>query len=168
MELFPRRLPGRVPLPPSASRDNRLITTNYARLSILIIRDASRYRDTAMVIGIVAVTMILVAILVIWLVQRFNISRISRRIWKLHCRISWAVIMKKRCPSWKVRQQDLKLKSTQLRMIRLIKGILKQIESDGTVKINPQSTILNLYVSIGQGSLEVPDVAGNRAWRQKK
>ena len=35
-------------------------------------RRTSRYRDTAMVIGIVAVTMILVAILVIWLVQRFN------------------------------------------------------------------------------------------------
>lgn len=126
-------------------------------------RRTSRYRDTAMVISIVAVTMILVAILVIWLVQRFNSKPDQPGNLEITLPNFVGRDYEEAMPELEeLKQQDLEIEIHTVEDDSVNQGIiLKQDpESDGTVKINPKSTILNLYVSIGQGSLEVPDVTG--------
>jgi len=126
-------------------------------------RRTSRYRDTAMVIGIVAVTLILVSVLVIWLVQRFNTEPEQND----SLEITLPNFVGQNYSSSLEKLEELRTQGLEVQVHTEVDDsveigiILRQDpESDGTVKINPKGTVLNIYVSEGQGAVKVPDVTG--------
>lgn len=126
-------------------------------------RRSSRYRDTALVFGIVAIAMVLVAVLVVWLVQRFNTSPDQPD--------NPEIILPNFVGRYyddaledleELRKQGLQVQiHTEIDENAEIGIILRQKpESDGQVKINPQGAVLEIYVCEGQESVAVPDVSG--------
>lgn len=127
-------------------------------------RRSSRYRDTAVAVTVVVAAVLLLALLTVWLVRHFspdsgpdtelneivipnfqgkNIKDIANQLEMLE---SAGMII----------EQEYEMSDTVLEDI-----VLRQDpESDGSLKIKPKDSRLTLYISLGQNSAIVPQVAG--------
>lgn len=125
-------------------------------------RRTSRYRDTALVFGIVAVALVLVAVLVIWLVQRFDSPTEKPNSELILPNFVGEYYDEVLNDLEELRQAGLEIQvNTEVDETAEIGIILRQDpESDGTVRINPANTVLTIIVSQGQDSIPVPDVSG--------
>lgn len=125
-------------------------------------RRTSRYRDTALVFGIVAVALVLVAVLVIWLVQRFDNPVEEPTTDLVLANFVGEYYEDVLEDLEELRDQGLEIEVFSEVDDTVDVGVIfrQDPESDNTVKINPASTILKLYVSQGQDSVAVPDVTG--------
>ncbi len=128
-------------------------------------RRSSRYRDTAVAVTVVAAAVLLLALLTVWLVKHFapsdngldpnqneitlpnfqgkNINDIANQLEILD-------------EAGMLINFEYELSDTVIEDI-----VLRQDpESDGTLKIKPKDTKLTLFISLGQNSAVVPEVAG--------
>lgn len=142
--------------------------SNYGRLreieQTFNKRRSSRYRDTAVAVTVVVAAVLLLALLTVWLVRHFapdnerdpdlteielpnfqgkNIGDIANQLEMLE---SAGMIV----------EQEYEMSDTVLEDI-----VLRQDpESDGSLRIKPKDARLTLYISLGQNSAIVPEVAG--------
>lgn len=129
-------------------------------------RRSSRYRDTAIVITISVIAIVLIALLAVWLIHRLPASERPAR--------NDEIILDNFVGS-DVEDKDVLDKLQHLQRAgmeidiryelndKVLAGIIfrQEPESDGEVKVRPQGQTLTLYVSGGKDLAVVPDVAGD-------
>ena len=129
-------------------------------------RRSSRYRDTAIVIAISAVAIVLLALLIIWLVKNFSGNEKPSE----NIEITLENFTGKEIDDDDVieRLNELQRAGMEIELLyRIDESVLEGIifrqepESDGSLKIRPQGQKLTLYISSGQDSVLVPDVEGD-------
>lgn len=129
-------------------------------------RRSSRYRDTAIVIAISAVAIVLLALLTVWLVKNFSGSETPTGDNELILdnfigqEIADEEVVK--------RLNELQNAGMEIELLyrvdeSVLQGIIfrQEPESDGSLTIRPQGQKLTLYISSGQDSVVVPEVVGD-------
>ncbi|NLA71589.1 MAG: Stk1 family PASTA domain-containing Ser/Thr kinase [Clostridiaceae bacterium] len=127
-------------------------------------RRSSRYRDTAVAITVVAIAVALLALLTVWLVRHFtpsdpiDINQEEITLPNFQGRdvndiVNQLEMLK---DAGMIIENKYEISDTVLPDI-----ILRQDpDSDGSVKIKPKGVRLTLFISLGQNSAVVPEVAG--------
>ncbi|NLC89331.1 MAG: Stk1 family PASTA domain-containing Ser/Thr kinase [Clostridiaceae bacterium] len=129
-------------------------------------RRSSRYRDTAIVVTVSAVAIVLLALLTIWLVKNFS----SNEKPTVNTEITLDNFTGKEIDEDEVieRLNELQRAGMEIELLyrvdeSVLEGIIfrQEPESDGSLKIRPQGQKLTLYISSGQDSVVVPEVEGD-------
>ncbi len=127
-------------------------------------RRSSRQRDTAVAITVVVAAVLLLALLTVWLVKRFapdngpdtELDEILLPNFQGKSVHDIANQLEMLESAGMIVEQEYEMSDTVLEDI-----VLRQDpESDGTLKIKPKDARLTLYVSLGQNSAVIPQVAG--------
>lgn len=127
-------------------------------------RRSSRYRDTVIVIGVVAIAIVLLSVIAFWLIQRFGSSTTSNDpqdillpnfVGQNYNDLTEELT--------KLEQFGLQYKFNMQANDTVLPGVVfrQYPDSDGTVRVK-RNTMLELYVSLGQDVVTVPDVDGQQ------
>lgn len=129
-------------------------------------RRSSRYRDTAIVIAISAVAIVLLALLTIWLVRNFSSDEEPTE--NNEIILDNFIGMEIEDEEVIDRLNELQRAGMEIELLyrvdeSVLEGVIfrQEPESDGSLKIRPQSQKLTLYISSGRDSVLVPDVEGD-------